>query len=340
MTTKPTDFEARRLAPGDTTRRDAIRLLCIATAAGLSRAALAQDLPPTLRIVVPFAAGGPLDNSARLLAEGIAQVAGRTVIVENKPGAAGVIAASEVARARPDGSTLLYITGGHTTTPALQAKLPFDPLGDFTPVTQLTISPGFLLLVPASSPYRSAAQLIEAAKAKPGTLSYGSAGNGNTTHLVGALFARAAQIDLIHVPYKGSAPIVTDMLGGQLTMTFLGGTIGKPYIDSGRLRALAIAGDERSREFPDVPSFAELGLRGVDVPAWSGLLAPKGLPQPVLQRLHEAIQAAVKSPAYAADAARQGARVVVNPPAQFAAYMDGEIRRYKEQLAPLNIRMD
>lgn len=321
--------------------RQLIALLTAATLASFTSPVVwAQELPATIRIVVPFAAGGPLDNSARLLANGIQKATSKTVIVDNKPGAAGAIGASDVARSRPDGSSLLFTTGGHTTSPALQSKLPYDPQKDFTPISQVTVSPGFVLLVSATSPYRTAQQLIDAAKAQPGVFSYGSAGTGNTTHIVGALFARAADVEMIHVPYKGASPIVTDMLGNQITMTFLGGLIAKPYVDSGRLRPLAISGNERSPEFPDVPSFAEIGMRGVDVPAWSGLLGPKGIPDALLQRLYVAVQEGAKSPAFVADASKQGAKIVTTPPAKFASYIDSEIRRYKTQLAPLGIRMD
>ena len=321
--------------------RQIIAIAATAAAASLVPSlSLAQELPATIRIVLPYAAGGPLDNSARLLADGIHKATGKTVIVDNKPGAAGAIGASDVARSKPDGSSLLFTTGGHTTSPALQAKSPFDPLKDFTPVAQLTESPGFVLLVPASSPYLTAQQLIDDAKAKPGTFSYGSAGIGNTTHIVGALFARAAGVDMIHVPYKGASPIVTDMLGNQISMTFLGGLVAKPYVESGRLRPLAISGSARSPEFPDAPSFAEIGLRGVEVPAWSGLLGPKGIPNDVLKRLYVAVQEGAKHPAFVADAAKQGANIVVTPPNRFAAYLDSEIRRYKKALAPLGIRMD
>lgn len=322
-------------------RRQLLSVLAASVAATISAPmAWAQELPATIRIVVPFAAGGPLDSSARLLAEGIQKATSKTVIVENKPGAAGAIGASDVARSRPDGSSLLFTTGGHTTSPALQTKLQYDPQKDFTPISQVTASPGFVLLVPASSPYRTARQLIEAAKARPGIFSYGSAGTGNTTHIVGALFARASGLDMIHVPYKGSSAIVTDMLGNQITMTFLGGVIAKPYVESGRLRPLAISGNERSPEFPDAPSFAEIGLQGVDVPAWSGLLGPKGIPDALLQRLYVAVQEGARNPAFVADSTRQGARIVVTSPATFASYIDSEILRYKTQLAPLGIRMD
>ncbi|MNV21930.1 Tripartite tricarboxylate transporter family receptor [compost metagenome] len=322
-------------------RRHLFFIVTASTVAVLSSPTLwAQDLPATIRIVVPYAAGGPLDMSARLLAEGIQKTTSKVVIVENKPGAAGTIGASDVARSRPDGSSLLFTTGGHTTLPALQAKMQYDAQKDFTPISQLTVSPGFVLLVPATSPYKTVKQLIDAAKAKPGVLSYGSAGTGNTTHIVGALFARAAGVEMIHVPYKGSAPIVTDMLGNQITMTFLGGLIAKPYVETGRLRALAIAGDERSPEFPDVPSFSEIGLRGVDVPAWSGLLGPKGIPDALLQRIYVTVQEGAKNPAFVADAAKQGAKIVTTSPAKFASYIDSEIRRYKAQLAPLGIRVD
>lgn len=300
----------------------------------------AQELPSLIRIVLPFTAGGSLDNTVRVLAAGLAQATQKTVIVDNKAGAAGVIGSSEVVRSKPDGATLLFTTGGHTVTPVLQAKLPYDADKDFTPITSVFRASGFLLLVPADSPHQSVADVVSQAKARPGEITYASAGVGNTTHLVGALFAQAAGIDLIHAPYRGAGPIMQDLLGGVVAMTFLGTSIAKPYIDGGRLRALAISGDQRDPEFPDVPSFSELGFAGVDVPAWGGVFGPAGMPPELVEALYGAVVAATARPEFVEEIKRIGAVTETSPPAQFDAYVRSELARYRAILPPLGIELD
>lgn len=321
-------------------RSTLVRLAAAATVGMLPTALRAQDLPAQIRLVLPFAAGGALDINTRFLADGMAASAGRVVIVDNKPGAGGTIGAAEVARARPDGSTLLVTTGGHTTSAALYTRLPYDPLRDFTPITRLSTSGGFLLLVAQDSKFRTPAQLVQAARAKPSAVSYASAGVGNTTHLVGALFARAIGAEMVHVPYRGSAQIVTDISSGQVDMTFLAASLAKPFMAAGKLRPLAVAGDARHHELPEVPSLGELGHRGVDVPAWSGVLGPAGMNEATVAAVYRTIKAAAASPAFAGNSGQLGLAVDPMPPADFAAYLASEVARYKAELAPLNIRLD
>lgn len=311
----------------------------IACAAGLvALPAGAQEGPAQVRIVLPFASGNALDNAARALADSLQKVTKRTYIVDNKPGAGALIGSSEVARSKPDGSVLLYTTGGHTTNAALYKKMPFDPVKGFTPVTQISVSAGFALLVRGASPYKTVGEFIAAAKAKPGTISYGSAGIGNTTHLVGALFARSAGINLLHVPYKGSA--TNDLLGGFIDSTFLSASLAKEMLVDGRVRALAVSGAERVPSMPDVPTFAELGLKGVDIPAWSGIFAPAGMDAGMAEQIRQEVAEAVRQPEYIARTKLLEQKIVVTSPSDFARYVNSEISRLKQQLAPLGIEMD
>lgn len=318
--------------------RRAFLLLSALCAAAVPWIAAAQDSGSVVRMVVPFAAGNALDAAARALADSLHKTTGRQVIIDNKPGAGGLIGTAEVARAKPDGSVLLFTTGGHTTNAVLYTKLPYDSLRDFTPITQIDKSPGFVLLVRADSPYKSVEQLVQAAKAKPGTISYGSWGTGNTTHLIGELFNRSAGVDLLHVPYKGSP--LTDFLGGHVELTFLGSSLAQPLLQEGKVRALAISSDRRAPNLPEVPTFVELGIKDVNIPAWSGLFAPRGMSPAAAAALQREVAVAVQRPEYLANMKILATTPVASTPEQFAAYVSSEIERYKKQLQPLGIRLD
>ncbi|MCA0214909.1 MAG: tripartite tricarboxylate transporter substrate binding protein [Proteobacteria bacterium] len=304
-------------------------------AALIPAAALAQS--DLVRIIVPLAAGNPFDVAARAFAEGLAKASGKNVIVENKPGAGGRIATSEVAKGKPDGSVLLYTTAGHATNAGLYANLPYDPIKDFTPITIVSKSSGFVMLVPASSPYKTIQELIAAAKAQPDRLSYGSFGNGNTTHVIGAMFARAANIKLIHVPYPSP---VNDLIGGQINMVFMGASTALPLVNGGRVRALAISSEEREPEFPGVPTFRELGLKDVDVPAWSGLLAPAGMSADKAQALYTQAVEAVKQPAYQNNLKLTKAKVVLSTPQDYRKSLEQDVARFRKELPELGIKGD
>lgn len=280
-----------------------------------------------------------MDASVRLLAESLRKVSSRNYIVDNKPGAGALIGSADVAKSKPDGSTLLYTTGGHTTNAAIRSKMPYDSITDFTPITQLSASPGFVLLVGANSPYKTLNEFLAQARRQPNTLTYASAGNGNTTHIVGALFARSAHVELVHVPYKSS--YVIDLASGRVDCTFLGSALAKPLIDSGQMRGLAISGSERAASLPQIPTLTEMGINGVDIPAWAGILGPRGMSDDLVNTLHANIKAAVADPAFVTGMEKFGdAKFVATPPKVFAAYLKGEIDRYKKLLPPLNISMD
>jgi tripartite-type tricarboxylate transporter receptor subunit TctC len=321
----------------DPARRSWLRNAGAAVAASfLGRGALAQD--DTVRIVVPFPAGNPVDAGARVLAECLRITTRRNHIVDNKPGAGGIIGTAEVARARPDGSVLLFTTGGHNTTAVLYSKLPYDVLRDFTPITQLVTSPGFALLVRSDSRFKSVADVLREAKAKPGTVSYGSFGPGNTTHLIGALFARATGVDLLHVPFKSSP--LQDLLGGHIDLTWFNTSGAQEFIDQGKMRALAISWPSRVPELPNVPTLAELGIKDVDIPAWTGLYGPPRMPAALVQSIYANVLAASRLPEYGTWT--KSARIIVTntPPQQFAAENAEELRRYRRDIAALGIKLD
>ena len=311
----------------------------------LGGAALAAALVPgaafaqadVIRIVVPIGAGNPFDTGARALAEGLAKVTGKSVIVDNKPGAGGRIGSAEVARAKPDGLTLLYTTAGHATNAGLYNNLPYDPIKDFTPITTVSKSSGFVLLVQKDSPFKTIQDLIAAAKAKPDEISYGSFGNGNTTHIIAAMFARAANLKLIHVPYKSPLP---DFLGGHVNMVFMGTSTAIPLLKDGRVRALAVSSDAPDPDLPGVPTFKQLGYKDVEVPAWSGLLAPAGMPDDKALALYQQVGEAVKQKAYQDNLKLTQGRVVMTKPADFKKQLEAEVARFKKELPELGIKGD
>ncbi len=297
--------------------------------------AMAQQ---TVRIVVPFAAGSSTDQLARQLVDSLHEINGNTYVIENKPGASGIIGSSDVNKSRADGTTLLMTTGGHATNAVLYDKLPYDALKGFTPISQLTVTAGFLLMVPANSPYKTIDDLVAAAKADPGTISYGSAGNGNTTHLVGAMFEKAAGIKLIHVPYK-STPM-NDLIAGHINMLFWGSGFATPIIQQGRARALALAGEKRLEELPDVPTLNEKGFRGVDVPAWAGLFGPPGMPPETAERIQREVAKAMQSPSFMKAFTTPGTFRLASTPTQFGDSLVKELARLRRDVGPLGIRME
>ena len=306
-----------------------------AMAALLPTIARADD--QLIRLVVPFSAGSGTDVSGRVLADAMNKVSGRNVIIENKPGSGSVIASLEVVHAKPDGNTLLYTTGAHTTNAALFKNLSFDPIADFTPITRLARSSGFALLVSKDSPFKTLDQFVAAAKARPGALTFGSSGVGNTTHVMGVLFCRGVGIDLLHIPFKGTP--TTELMSGTVDSAFLSPTIAGQQIRAGQLRALGISGTVRSRLLPDVPTFTELGLKIQDIPAWSGIFGPARMPPDVVAATYETIAKAAKSPLLINFMHENGDEPEAFPPGPFKAYVTSEIERYRKVLPPLGIQI-
>lgn len=273
-----------------------IRHSCVAlcTAVGIfAGGALAQSYPnQPIRLVVPFAPGGSTDVVARLVAEAVATRLGKPVIVDNKPGGGANIGTTFVARAKPDGYTLLLATPTQTINSTLYRNPPFDLKKDFTAVGMVGSSP-IVLLAGMSVPAKNITELIALAKSRPGKMTFASGGVASTGHLAGEVFARAAGLDLHHIPYKGAAPAMNDVIGGQVDMVFGFISSAAPLIKAGRVRALAVAGQRRLPELPDVPTLAEIGVKGVDVDGWYGILAPAGTPDDVLARLNREMTASL-----------------------------------------------
>ncbi|KQP13261.1 tripartite tricarboxylate transporter substrate binding protein [Pseudorhodoferax sp. Leaf267] len=268
------------------------------TALTLAIAALpaaAQQLPAgPITLVVGWPAGGPSDNVARLTAQRMAEALGQSIVIDNKGGAGGNIGSDAVSRARADGSTIMLATAtSHGLNSALYAKLNHDPVKDFAPVGMITTSPS-VMLVPTDSPFRSVADVLKAAKADPGKLNYGSGGVGSSQHLAGASFKRIAGVDIAHIPFKGTAPAMTDLMAGRVDFVLTTGAMS--FIRSGKLRPLAVAARQRLPALPDVPTFDEAGVKGFYTDSWYGLVAPAGTPRPALDKLNAALATALRNP--------------------------------------------
>jgi tripartite-type tricarboxylate transporter receptor subunit TctC len=307
---------------------------------GLAAFAVPFDLDAQeagLRIVVPFAAGSGTDNAMRVFADSFRTATGRTVIVDDKPGGGTTIGSLEVSRAKPDGTTVLYMTGGLTTNAVLMRKLPYDPIAGFTAITMLTRSQGFALIVPGTSRFKTLDQFLVAARAEPGKINYGSSGISNTTHVVGELFCRSAHVELTHVPYKGTP--IADALAGTIDAFFVSPSLVNQYLQAGQLRALGISSARRSPQLPDTPTFGEYGIEA-DIPAWSGVWGPPKLPSETVDALYKQILKAANEKAFKGYTEENGGEIATMPPSEFQAYVASEIERYRKLLPPLGIQMD
>lgn len=315
--------------------------LRILTAAALlgACAATAQTYPAKpLRFVVPFAAGGGSDLVARTVAARLHGELGQPVVVDNRPGAAGAIGAEAVARAGADGHTLLLGSNGPLAiNPALQTKLPYDPIRDFAPVALVTIMP-FVLVTHPSLPVKNVRELVALAKARPNELNYGSPGNGSTTHLANELLKAMTGIKVTHIPYKGVAPAATDLVSGQVQM--MAGDLSTllPHVNSGRMRALAVTAARRSSLLPGVPTVAESGVPGYDASGWFGVLVPAGTPQPVVERLHAAIQRGIDSAEARERLGALGGEVATGTPEQFGAHIRSEGAKWGKVIRALDLK--
>lgn len=305
--------------------------------AGLAAPAVASAQEGSLRIVVPFAAGSGTDNAARVFAEAVRLATGRTVMVDDKPGGGTSIGSLEVSRSKPDGTTLLFTTGGHTTNAVLNRKLPYDSIDGFTPITLLTRSQGFGLMVGGDSRFKTMQAFLAAARAEPGKITYGSSGIGNTTHVVGELFCRSAHVQLIHVPYK-STPI-NDAMTGTIDCFFVSPSLVMQYLKAGKLRALGVSSAQRIPLLPDVPTFGEFGIEA-DIPGWSGFWGPPKLPPALVDSLFQTLSKGAREKSFETYARDNGSEVVCLPPAEFRAYVVSEIERYRRVLPPLGIQVD
>jgi tripartite-type tricarboxylate transporter receptor subunit TctC len=303
-------------------------LAILLAAACVAPTAQAQTYPDrTVRLIVPWPAGGGADAVGRAVAQALTTELGKTVYVENVAGAGGNIGTQQFIRSAPDGYTLLLATSStNAANPYLYKKTGFDPIKDFTPVASVALIPS-VLVVPSASPFKSPKDIIAAAKASSGKMSYGSGGIGASAHLAGELFKSVAKIDVTHVPYKGSGPALTDVMGGQLDFMFDTGAFS--HIKGGKIRALAVAADKRQPLIPDVPTFEELGIKGMIMNAWYGVAAPAGTPAPIVARINQAVNQSLKSGELAKRLADIGAEVRSGTPEDFSKFWRSELGRYE-----------
>ena len=293
-----------------------------------------------IRIIVPFPPGGPSDYAARSVSQHLPALIGQPVIVENRTGGAGITGTDAVAKSAPDGYTLLVATVGvMVIAPYLFAKLPYDPLKDFAPITNLISGPSVLVVHP-SIPAHSVQELIALAKSKPGSLTYGSTGAGQISHLNGELFKSLAGVDILHVPYKGAAPLLPEMISGQLSMHFATASDGLNLVRAGRLRALAVTSPKRLALLPEVPTMDESGLKGYDVANWNAIWAPAGTPRAVVDKLNREICRAMNAPEVKERVTAQGNSVVCDTPEEFAAYIRVEAVKWSKVIREAQIKLD
>jgi len=306
----------------------------------LAAPVVAQDYPNRpIRIVVPFAPGGAVDLVARVIGQALSERMKQPVIIENKPGASSNIGMETVAKAPADGYTLLMASNGIATNNALFADLAFDGRRDFAPVARIGYAP-LVFVVPASSPYQTLAALIADAKAHPGKLTYGSAGNGTSGHLTGELFKSAAGIDALHVPYKGGAPAITDLLGERLSFMPINPLEVLPHLKAQKLRALAVASERRAPYLSDVPTATEAGLRGFDATVWWGLVAPAKTPSVVVGRLSEEVNAALHDASVAKRLEDLGVVITPQTPEQFGRFIAAQTELWSRVVRTAGIRPD
>jgi tripartite-type tricarboxylate transporter receptor subunit TctC len=314
----------------------------LAAAATLAPTSHGQGFPDPkkpIRIIVPTAPAGGNDAMARIVSQKLNERMKQPVIVENKPGANGAIGAEFVARAAPDGYTILFgYIATHGINPGL-SKLPYDAVKDFAPIGEIAEAPVVLVVNP-KVPAKTVAELIELAKAKPGSISYASAGNGTAPHIAGEMFKQMAGIDMLHVPYKGSGPAMTDTLAGQTQVMFPSLVAASGHMKSGKLRGLAISGKQRSKLFPSLPTVSESGVKGFEITQWYGFFAPAKTPREIVDKLHREIVAAMKDPDTAKKFADQGADVVTSSPEEFGKLVQSEIAKWSQLIKTAKITAD
>lgn len=317
-----------------------LRGLCAAVLLGAATTAGAQAWPTKpIHLISPYAPGGTNDVTARLVAEHMQQQLGQPVLVENKPGASTNIASGFVARSAPDGYTLYWVAAPYTVNPFLFKTIPYDPLKDFAPIAQTVILP-LLFSVPATSPAKTLREYLDLARAKPDQATVCSPGNGSGPHLAMEQLAGASGAPLVHIPYKGDAPAVNDLLGARVGACMNAFGTPLPHIRAGKLRALGLVAKERMPQLPDVPTFAQAGFPQVDAFAWFGLLAPAGTPKPIMDKMNAAVNAALKSSTVAERFATLGAIAVGGSAEDFDRFIRADLTKWARIVKERNIRVD
>jgi tripartite-type tricarboxylate transporter receptor subunit TctC len=310
------------------------------TLAVVNGGAMAQAWPSKpITLIVPFPAGGTTDVLARALGDKLAQSLGQPVIVESKPGAGATLGADYVAKSKPDGYTLLVGAVHHTIASSVYKKLPYDLQRDFAPITTIALVPN-VLTVNAATPAKNLAELVALAKAKPGSMTYGSNGNGTAQHLIGTQFQNMTGTEIVHIPYKGSGPLATDLLGGQISMSFDTITPVLQHIKGGKLRALAVTTAKRSSALPDVPTLDEAGLKGFDIGTWFGVLAPIATPKDVVARLNAEMVKVIQSPDFRKRMDEIGAEPIGNSSEQMAQQITGETQKFAKLVKEAKVTIE
>lgn len=318
-----------------------IARFCAAALLVCASHAQAQAWPAKpVHLVVPYPPGGSADILARAIGQKLSEGLGQTVVIDNRPGAGTAIGAEATARSAPDGYTIMLGTvSSHAINPALNHRLKYDPIKDFAPISLVAAIP-FVLVVHPSLPVNSVQELIALAKSKPGALNFSSAGSGTSNHLAGELFKSMTKTFMVHIPYKGSAPALGDLIAGQVQLMFDLVLTSRPHIKSGAVRALAVTGRERSAALPDVPTVAESGVPGFEVEAWFGLFAPAGTPPEVVDRLNAETVKAMRNKDLLDRLASQGADAMTNTPAQFSAYIGQELEKWRRVVKASGMKAD
>ncbi len=328
--------------PGTTQRvrtlKAALPALLLVTATSPASGAEPYPVRP-VRVIVPFAPGGTLDLTARVTSLQLSEQLGRSFVVDNRSGGTGIIGYGLVAKAAPDGYTLTLIDTGFAIVPSVRKSLPYDSVRDFTPITQIIGVPRALVVHP-SIKAGTLKEFVALAQASPGKLNYGSGGAGGINHLSCILFNRAAKVDIAHIPYKGCGGALNDVMGNQVGSAFVTASSTLPFIESGKVRALAVTSAERSPLLPDVPSVAELGYPGYELNQWHGLLAPAGTPEAVVQQLHEAVEKIIARDDVKAKLTSLGYTVAHDGPAEFQAMINADIDRFQELAQKIGLKIN
>jgi len=307
-----------------------IRLLGMLCGGMLAAGAVAGEYPgKPIRLVVAQSPGGNADIIARAVAQKLGEALRQQVIVDNRGGAGGIVGCEVVAHATPDGYTLLLVSSAFGVTPSLQKRLPYDPVASFSPITLVAFSPNILVVHPAV-PARTVKEIVELARARPGQLNFGSSGSGGSTHLAGELFKHLAHIDMVHVPYKGAAAALIDVIAGNVQLMFASMPSAIGHVRAGKLRGIAVTSAKRSAAVPDLPTVAESGLADFETSAWQGMFAPAGTSPRIVTTLNSQIARAVRSADMKERLAAEGSEPVGNSPAEFAAYVKREIKRWSD----------
>lgn len=312
-------------------------LIMLGGISDIARAQKSRYPDKPVRFVVPFAPGGGTDIMARLMAQKLSDAFGQSVVVDNRGGAGGTIGAEIAAKSPPDGYTMIMVSGSYAVNAGLY-KLPYDPLNGIDTVSLLGITP-FIVALNPSVPAKSVKELIALAKSKPGSLNYASTGTGGITHMATELFRLMANVNIVHIPYKGTGPALSDVIGGQVQMIFGAILATLPHVKSGKLKGLAVTGPKRSEAAPDLPTVAESGLPGYEVTLWYGVWGPKGLPKDVIGRWNAELVKTVKAPDMKSRLAAEGLEAVGSTPEEFRAHLKTEIAKWAKVIKDANVKV-